>query len=276
LLVAGKMTGGVQRWIHLWGLTFQPSELAKVVLVLATARYFSGLRTKPPYGLQEISVPILLVAALAIPVALQPDLGTAIFLILMLVPMIFFAGVRWSAVLVFVLGAAAAAPSFFFSLKDYQRNRIMNFLNPERDPLGTGYHVVQSKIAIGSGGLLGKGFQQGTQSQLRFIPEQHTDFIFSVLAEEFGFVGVLLVLFLLVFLSLHLLGYLDVAKTRFSILVVVGLTCAFAMQAAINIAMAAGLLPVVGLPLPLLSYGGSSLVVTYLGFGIIAGYRRKK
>ncbi len=276
LLVAGKVAGGVQRWVHVWGLTFQPSELAKVALVLAVARYFSGRRTKPPYGLQEISIPILLVAALALPVALQPDLGTAIFLILLSLPIVFFAGVRWSAVLVLGMGAAAAAPSFFFSLKSYQRDRIMNFLNPERDPLGTGYHVIQSKIAIGSGGLLGKGFQQGTQSQLRFIPEQHTDFIFSVLAEEFGFVGVLLVLILLVFLSIHLLSYLEYAKTRFSTLVVVGITCAFAMQAAINIAMAAGLLPVVGLPLPLLSYGGSSLVVTYLGFGIIAGYRRRR
>jgi len=276
LLVAGNISGGVQRWVHVWGLTFQPSELAKVALVLAMARYFSGRRTKPPYGLEEIIIPVLFVAAFALPVAFQPDLGTAIFLILMSLPIIFFAGVRWSAVLVLGLGAAAAAPSFFFSLKDYQRDRIINFLNPERDPLGAGYHVIQSKIAIGSGGLLGKGFQQGTQSQLRFIPEQHTDFIFSVLAEEFGFVGVLLVLGILVFLFLHLLGYLEFAKTRFSMLVVIGITCAFAMQVAINISMAAGLLPVVGLPLPLLSYGGSSLVVTYLGFGIIAGYRRKR
>ncbi len=276
LLGAGGMSGGVRRWVHIWGLTFQPSELAKVTLVLALARYFSGRRTRPPYGLEEIGIPIFLVTALAIPVALQPDLGTAIFLVLMSLPLFFFAGIRWSAVLVIASGAVAAAPSFFFSLKDYQRDRILNFLSPERDPLGTGYHVVQSKIAIGSGGLLGKGFQQGTQSQLRFIPEQHTDFIFSVLGEEFGFVGVLLVLGVLVFLFLYLLSYLEFAKTRFSTLVVVGLTCAFAGQSAINIAMAAGLLPVVGLPLPLLSYGGSSLVVTYLGFGIIAGYRRKR
>ena len=276
LLGADGMSGGVRRWVHVGGLTFQPSELAKVTLVLALARYFSGCRTRPPYGLKEIGIPIFLVAALAIPVALQPDLGTALFLVLMSLPLFFFAGIRWSAIIVLASGAAAAAPSFFFSLKDYQRDRILNFLSPERDPLGTGYHVVQSKIAIGSGGLLGKGFQQGTQSQLRFIPEQHTDFIFSVLAEEFGFVGVLLVLGVLVFLFLHLLSYLEFAKTRFSSLVVVGLTCAFAGQAAINIAMAAGLLPVVGLPLPLLSYGGSSLVVTYFGFGIIAGYRRKR
>jgi rod shape determining protein RodA len=275
LLITAKLMGGVQRWIHAGGLTFQPSELAKITLILAMARYFAGRKTKPPYGLKEIAVPILLVVAYALPVALQPDLGTAIFLLLMSLPVVFFAGIRWSAIFILTMGIVAAAPSVFFSLKDYQRDRILNFLNPERDPLGTGYHVVQSKIAIGSGGLFGKGFQQGTQSQLRFIPEQHTDFIFSVLAEEFGFVGVLIVLGVLLFLSLHLLGYLEYTKNRFSTLVVVGITCAFVMQAAINIAMAVGLLPVVGLPLPLLSYGGSSLVVTYLGFGIIAGYRRR-
>jgi len=218
----------------------------------------------------------MMVAALALPVALQPDLGSALLLVLVSLPVIFFAGVRRSAVLVLGLGAAAAAPSLFFSLKEYQQNRILNFLSPERDPLGTGYHVVQSKIAIGSGGLMGKGFQQGTQSQLRFIPEQHTDFIFSVLAEEFGFVGVVLVVGLILFLTLYLLGYLEFARTRFATLVIIGLSCAFAMQAAINIAMAAGLLPVVGLPLPLMSYGGSSLVVTFLAFGIVAGYRRRR
>jgi rod shape determining protein RodA len=276
LLITGKLTGGVQRWIHIGGLTFQPSELAKVALILALARYFSGLRTKPPYGLEEIAVPLLLVAAYTLPIALQPDLGTAIFLILLSVPVFLYAGIRRSTVLVLGFAAAASAPVLFFSLKDYQRGRILNFLNPERDPLGAGYHVVQSKIAIGSGGLLGKGFQQGTQSQLRFIPEQHTDFIFSVLAEEFGFIGVVIILGLMLFLSLHLLSYLEFAKTRFSIMVVVGITCAFVMQTAINITMSVGLLPVVGLPLPLLSYGGSSLIVTFLAFGIVAGYKRRR
>jgi rod shape determining protein RodA len=177
---------------------------------------------------------------------------------------------------VLAVAAAAAAPSLFFSLKDYQRDRILNFLSPGRDPLGTGYHVVQSKIAIGSGGLFGKGFQQGTQSQLRFIPEQHTDFIVSVLSEEFGFAGVLVMLGLLLFLSLYLFSYIEFTRTRFSLIVVMGITTSFALQAAINIAMAAGVLPVVGLPLPLMSYGGSSLVSTFLGFGIIAGYKRRR
>jgi len=276
LLAAGKVSAGVQRWVHFGGLNFQPSELAKIALILALARYFSRIRSKPPHGLEEISIPLLMVAALSLPVALQPDLGSALLLTLVSLPVIFFAGVRRSAVLVLGLGAAAAAPSLFFSLKEYQQNRILNFLSPERDPLGTGYHVVQSKIAIGSGGLVGKGFQQGTQSQLRFIPEQHTDFIFSVLAEEFGFIGVALALGLILFLTLYFLGYLEFVRTRFATLVIIGLSCAFAMQAAINIAMAAGLLPVVGLPLPLMSYGGSSLVVTFLGFGIIAGYRRRR
>jgi len=276
LLVAGKITGGVQRWIHIGGLTFQPSELAKITLILALARYFAGRRTKPPYGIEEIAAPLLLVAAYAVPVALQPDLGTAVFLILLSIPVFLFTGIRRSTVLVLGFAAAAAAPILFFSMKEYQRERILNFLNPERDPLGAGYHVVQSKIAIGSGGLLGKGFQQGTQSQLRFIPEQHTDFIFSVLAEEFGFIGVIVILGLMLFLALHLLSYLEFAKTRFSTLVVVGITCAFVMQTAINITMSVGLLPVVGLPLPLLSYGGSSLIATFLAFGIVAGYKRRR
>jgi len=276
LLAVGKVSAGVQRWVHFAGLNFQPSELAKIALILALARYFSRLETKPPHGLGEITIPLLMVAGLALPVALQPDLGSGLLLGLIAVPIFFFAGIRRSAILVLGLGAAAAAPSLFFSLKEYQQDRILNFLNPERDPLGTGYHVVQSKIAIGSGGMFGKGFQQGTQSQLRFIPEQHTDFIFSVLAEEFGFIGVVLVLGLVLFLTLYLLGYLEYAKTKFAVLVIVGLSCAFAIQTSINIAMAAGLLPVVGLPLPLMSYGGSSLVVTFLGFGIVAGYRRRR
>lgn len=276
LAVAGKFSGGVQRWIHAGGLTFQPSEVAKITLILALARYFNRQKVAPPYGLVEIAIPLMLVAGYAIPVAIQPDLGTAMFLVLISVAMILFVGVRWSTVLSLTAVAAAAAPTLYFSLKEYQRSRILNFLSPDRDPLGTGYHVVQSKIAIGSGGLFGKGFQQGTQSQLRFIPEQHTDFILSVLAEEFGFVGVFLVLGLLLFLSLYMLSFVEFTKTRFSLMVVVGITCAFAMQAAINIAMAVGLLPVVGLPLPLMSYGGSSLVVTWLGFGIIAGYKRRR
>jgi rod shape determining protein RodA len=276
LAVAGKWIGGVQRWIYAGGLTFQPSELAKLALILALARYFSRRKSSPPYGLEEIVVPLFMVAGFAIPIALQPDLGTAMFLVLISGLVILFIGIRWSTFLVLIIGAAAAAPSLFFSLKEYQRDRILNFLSPGRDPLGTGYHVVQSKIAIGSGGLFGKGFQQGTQSQLRFIPEQHTDFIVSVLAEEFGFAGVLVMLGLLLFLSLYLLSYIEFTKTRFSLIVVVGITTAFTLQAAINIAMSVGVLPVVGLPLPLMSYGGSSLVSTYLGFGIIAGYKRRR
>ena len=276
LALAGKISGDVERWIHAGGLTFQPSEIAKITLILALARYFNRQKIQPPYGLKELAIPLLLVAGYAVPVAIQPDLGTALFMVLIAAAMILFVGVKRSAILSLTAMAAAAAPTLFFSLKEYQRSRILNFLSPERDPLGTGYHVVQSKIALGSGGLFGKGFQQGTQSQLRFIPEQHTDFILSVLGEEFGFMGVFLVLGLICFLSLYLLSFVEFTKTRFSLMVVVGITCAFALQSAINVAMATGLLPVVGLPLPLLSYGGSSLVVTWLSFGIVAGYKRRR
>ena len=276
LAVAGKITGGVQRWVHIGGLTIQPSEIAKVVLVLALARYFHRQKQSPPYGLKELAIPMAMVAAYVIPVALQPDLGTALFFILLAIPIFLMVGVkRWTVL--FTAGAAAlGAPFLFFSLKAYQQERILNFLNPERDPLGSGYHIVQSKIAIGSGGLFGKGYLQGTQSQLRFIPEQHTDFIASVLGEEFGFIGVMLVLGLMLFLTLWMLSYVEATRTRFGLLTVVGISCGLAMQEVINIAMATGILPVVGLPLPFLSYGGSSLVSVWLGLGIITGYRRRR
>ncbi|UCF30852.1 MAG: rod shape-determining protein RodA [bacterium] len=276
LMLVGRLQGGVHRWIHVGGMTFQPSELAKLTLILCLARYFHKIKAKPPLGITEILIPFLLVAGYAIPVALQPDLGTAMFLVLLSVPLFLMMGLERPTVISLTIIAAMVAPIMFFSLKDYQRERILNFLSPGRDPLGTGYHVVQSKIAIGSGGLFGKGYLQGTQSQLQFIPEQHTDFIFSVLAEEFGFAGVLVVIGLLLFISLWMLSYLEVAKTKFAVLTVVGITCGFALQSVINIAMVAGILPVVGLPLPLISYGGSSLVTTFLGLGIVAGYRRRR
>jgi len=276
LAVAGKITGGVQRWIHIGGLTLQPSEIGKLTLILCLARYFHKMKGKPPYSLGDIAVPMGMVAAYVIPIVLQPDLGTAMFMILLSIPIFLFMGIRRWTVLFTIGTAAIGAPFLFFSLKEYQRERILSFLSPERDPLGAGYHVVQSKIAIGSGGIMGKGYLQGTQSQLRFIPEQHTDFIVSVLGEEFGFVGIAVVLGLVFFLTLWMISYLEVTKTRFGMLTVVGITCAFAMQAVINIAMTIGFLPVVGLPFPLLSYGGSSLVTTFLGFGIVAGYKRRR
>jgi rod shape determining protein RodA len=198
------------------------------------------------------------------------------FLVLIAVPVILYVGVQRGTVVTLLAAGATAAPFLFFSLKEYQRERILNFLSPERDPLGTGYHVVQSKIAIGSGGFLGKGYMQGTQSQLRFIPEQHTDFVISVLGEEFGFLGVLLVMGMMLFLALWVLSYLEFARSRFAMLVIVGVACSFTLQSVINIAMTVGILPVVGLPLPLISYGGSSLVTTWFAFGIVAGYRRRR
>jgi len=276
LAVAAVLSDGVYRWLYFGGLSFQPSEIGKIALILAIARFFNNRKKKPPYGLKDIAVPMLMVVAYVVPVALQPDLGTALFMVLMVIPVFFIVGVNlWTVV--FIAGSvAASAPFFFLTLKDYQRERILSFLDPGRDPLGTGYHVIQSKIAIGSGGWFGKGLFQGTQSQLRFIPEQHTDFIFSVIGEESGFVGVLIVLSLLFFLALWLISYYDQEKSRFAVLTIVGISCAYALQVIINIAMTVGILPVVGLPLPLLSYGGSSLVSTFLGCGIIAGFRRRR
>ncbi len=276
LSAAGMVSGQVHRWLHLGGISFQPSEIGKVALILALARYFNNRKKPPPYGLEDIAIPILMVAAYVVPVAIQPDLGTALFMVILAIPVFLMVGIKlWTAV--FIVGTAAAStPFFFLSIKDYQKERILSFLDPGRDPLGTGYHVVQSKIAIGSGGLLGKGLFHGTQSQLRFIPEQHTDFIFSVIGEEFGFVGVVVVLAIMLFLTLWLLSYFDQEKSKFALLTVVGISCAFALQTVINISMTVGILPVVGLPLPLLSYGGSSLVSTFFGCGVIAGFRRRR
>ncbi len=266
---------GTHRWIVLGPLSVQPSEFAKPVLLLALGRYFQDLRSRSPFGLTQLIVPLLLVMGFAIPVALQPDLGSAVFLVAMSIPVLVIMGIeRWTWVF-FGVTAAAATPALFFSLRPYQRARILTFLDPGRDPLGAGYHVVQSKIAIGSGGLAGKGYLEGTQTQLRFLPEQHTDFAFSVFAEEWGFVGCLFLIGAMVFLTYWAATYYKHAQTRFAVAVVMGVPFAFAGQALINLGMTSGILPVVGIPLPLISYGGSSLLVTFFGFGLVAGFHRR-
>jgi len=265
----GSGAMGAQRWIDLGFFQLQPSELVKVAMVLALARYFHG-RTHAQIGNPFYLVPPLLIVFL--PAALvmrQPDLGTAVLLIAVGGGLFFLAGVRiWKFVLV-VVAAMAAVPIAWQYLHDYQRQRILTFLDPEQDPLGSGYHIMQALIALGSGGMFGKGYMQGTQSNLNFLPEKQTDFIFTMLSEEFGFVGGLTLIGLYVVLIAFGFSIALRSRSQYGRLVALGLTTAFFLYAFINIAMVVGLIPVVGVPLPLVSYGGTALLALLFSFGLV-------
>ena len=270
VLVAGKTSMGATRWLNLGFVNIQPSEPMKIVIIMTFARYFSSYPVFQGLRLKELGYPFLLVCVPALLIMKQPDLGTAILVTLIAGTMLLYVGVRWTAVLSLLL---AAVPTFYgawhYYLRDYQKNRIINFLNPEQDPLKSGYHTIQSKIAVGSGGIFGKGFLQGTQSQLRFLPEQHTDFAFSVFAEEWGFAGCLVILFLYLFLILWGLNIARRCNDRFGSLLAIGVTATLFWHIAINIGMVIGLFPVVGVPLPFFSYGGTSMVTSMVGVGIL-------
>ena len=267
--VKGFVGGGAQRWVDLGFMNLQPSELMKPALVLTLARYFHGV------GMEEIGQPTTLLLPLVMilmPVGLiivQPDLGTALLIIMGSGIFLFMAGVRiWKFLVVAGLGVGAAFPAWSM-LHDYQKDRILTFIHPERDPLGAGYHILQSTIALGSGGLFGKGFMAGTQSHLNFLPERQTDFIFTMLAEEFGMMGGLALLGLYVILLIY--GYAIAFRCRhqFGRLVAVGITTSFFLYFCINIAMVMGLAPVVGVTLPFISYGGTSLLTLMLCVGLL-------
>ena len=271
LLVAvmffGEISKGAQRWLDLGAFRFQPSEIMKLAMPAALAWLFSQSHLPPKWY-------ILLLAGvmLALPVALvakQPDLGTAILIVASSGMVIFFAGLAWRLISAMLLSIAIAAPIAWNYLHDYQQKRVLTFLNPENDPLGAGYHIIQSKIAIGSGGLEGKGWRNGSQTQLDFLPESHTDFIFSVLAEEWGLIGVSVLLILYLFVIARGFYIAWQARDSFGRLMAGAITMSFVIYIFINIGMVSGLLPVVGVPLPLISYGGTSLVTLMLGFGIL-------
>jgi len=266
---AGVIKGGAKRWIELGFFRIQPSEFIKIALVLALARYFHRL------NVEEISRPTVLIAPLllvGVPFALvlrQPDLGTGLLILMGGGAVFFAAGVRlWKFALVVVAGAIAVPVGWTF-LHGYQKERILTFLTPERDPLGAGYHILQSKIALGSGGMFGRGFMGGTQSHLSFLPEKQTDFIFTMLAEEFGLVGGLGLLGLYTLLCLYGVAIALRSSNHFGRLVAIGVTFTFFLFVFINIAMVMGLLPVVGLPLPLISYGGTAMLTVMAGFGLV-------
>lgn len=273
LLVAVELTGhigmGAQRWINLGIFKIQPSELMKIGIVLFLARYYSSMTVQGIKSIRGLIIPAILTLAPVALIAVEPDLGTALMVLLTASVMLFAVGVQWWKFASVGALLAALLPIGWNFLHEYQQNRVLTFLDPERDPLGTGYHIIQSKIAFGSGGLFGKGFLHGTQTHLNFLPEKHTDFIFTMFSEEFGLIGSLSVLFLN--LLVLALGYVFAFRTRnyFARLTIVGLNTNYFLYVFINIAMVMGVLPVVGVPLPLISYGGTVMFSIMVSFGII-------
>lgn len=268
VLLFGHIGKGAQRWLDLGFIKFQPSEIMKLIVPIMVAWYIS--RNELPARMVNIIIAFTLVLVPTLLIAKQPDLGTSLLIASSGIFVLFLAGASWKLIATCAGLASAFAPVLWmFLMKDYQKQRVLTFLNPEQDPLGSGYHIIQSKIAIGSGGLYGKGYLQGTQSQLEFLPERHTDFIFAVFSEEFGLVGVSVLL--LVYLSIVARGlWIAVnAQQAFTKLLAGSITLTFFVYVFVNIGMVSGLLPVVGVPLPLVSYGGTSMVTLLAGFGIL-------
>jgi rod shape determining protein RodA len=267
VLVGGETSGGAQRWLNLYIVRFQPSEMMKLAVPMMVAWYLADTRL-PPSGWQllasaaMIAVPMLMIAK-------QPDLGTALLIASSGFFVLFLAGLQWRLLAFFSVLLAAAAPVLWHYMHDYQRQRVITFLSPESDPLGSGYHVIQSKIAIGSGGLIGKGWMNGTQSQLDFLPERSTDFIFAVLGEEFGFLGILTLFALYTIIVVRGIMISIQAQDTYTRLLAGSLSMTFCVYFVVNTGMVTGLLPVVGLPLPIISYGGTSIVTLMAGFGIL-------
>ena len=267
--VIGADAMGAQRWISLGVVQLQPAELMKIALVLALARYFHAATLADVGRLGHLIAPLLLVAAPAVLLLRQPDLGTAVMLLAAGAAIFFVAGVRLWMFGLAMVSVTAAIPIAWQFLYGYQKQRILSFFSPESDPLGAGYHVLQSKIALGSGGVFGKGFLEGTQSHLNFLPERQTDFIFTMLAEEFGLFGGLGLLALYVLLLIQGIGISLRSRNQFGRLLGMGITTTFFLYIFINAAMVMGVIPVVGVPLPLISYGGTAMLAVLIGFGLL-------
>ncbi len=263
---AGEVGKGAQRWLKI-GVRFQPSEIMKLATPMMLAWYLSE-RPLPP-GFRSLIISTVLVLVPTVMIAMQPDLGTALLVAAAGFFVVFLSGIRWRVLIGTGLALLAFVPILWRMMHDYQRQRVLTLLDPESDPLGAGYHIIQSKIAIGSGGLYGKGWLNGTQSQLDFLPERSTDFIFAVFAEEFGMMGAVLLLSLYAFIIWRGLYIADHAQDNFSRLLAGSLSMTFFVYLFVNVGMVSGVLPVVGVPLPLVSYGGTSLVTLMAGFGIL-------
>lgn len=269
-LVIGYVSHGAKRWLPLGPLRFQPSELAKIALVIALAKYLAGKPAGKGYVLKDLWTPMGIAAGPIFLVAIQPDLGTAVMLFLIAMTMIIFVGVRLRTVLgLGFMGAGLSVFSYFCLLRSYQQERILTLINPDRDPLGAGYHIRQSLIAIGSGRIFGKGWLEGTQAKLQFLPEAHTDFVFSVLTEEWGFVGGFVILILYFALVAWSINIATRSKNQFGSLLAVGLSALLFWHIFINIGMVLGIMPVVGMPLPFLSYGRTSMLTMMISIGLL-------
>ena len=283
VLIFGKIKFGAQRWLVVAGFSFQPSELARFAVILFLARYFSRknifsvrLRIKDLGILRSLVFPGILVGIPAFLVLRQPDLGTSLMFVFIFLILVFVAGAR-KRYIVSLLGLSLVMlPVFWYFLKDYQKERLLVFINPNIDPLGAGYTVIQSKIAVGSGTLFGRGWLGGTQNTLNFLPERHTDFIFSCFAESSGFLGSTILLFLFYLLFKECINIIYSTRDPFARLLVVGIVAGIFLQVVINVSMTIGFMPIVGLPLPLLSYGGTSTLITFMSLGVVANISKKR
>ena len=265
----GVESGGARRWLGYGEFTFQPSEMMKIALVLALARYYQWLPPEKVWRPDALLPPVLMIGLPTLLALAQPDLGTAALFAVIGCGLLFLAGVSWLYFVAGIVGIVVALPHAWEALHDYQRERVLTFIDPERDPLGSGYHILQSKIAIGSGGLAGKGFMQGNQAQLNVLPEKHTDFIFTMFAEEMGFIGAVALLALYL-LALLFITYMALrCRSTFARLVAAGMGLCLFTYVFINVAMVTGLVPVVGVPLPLVSYGGTSMLTMIVGLGFV-------
>jgi len=274
-LAFGRVVNNSKSWLGVGGINFQPSEIAKVATILAVAAYLGRARVRH-LGFVNFSAIALLVGLPVLLILQQPDLGTAATFVPLLGGAAFLAGIRIRTIVILALAAALALPLLWTQLQPYQQERIKIVLDPTRDPRGAGYQLIQSKIAVGSGGILGKGFLAGTQGQLQFLPEQHTDFIFAVLAEERGFIGSALALALYFVIIYRCIAVARVARDRLGIYIATGVACVVGGQAVLNIGVVLGLVPTTGVPLPLMSYGGSSLVSTMAALGLALNVRMRR
>ena len=278
LLICVELFGytamGATRWLDIGVTRIQPSEIMKIGIVLALARFYHGLSAKEAKWSWKLLIPVALIGVPVVLVAHQPDLGTSLLILFTGAAIMVLAGLSWRAIGAALTAAAIAAPlMFFFVLHDYQRDRVLTLFDPSRDPSGTGYHTTQAKIALGSGGPLGKGYGLGSQSQLNFLPEKQTDFIFATLAEEFGFLGCVTLLALYGAIVFGALRIAALSHSHFGRLGAAGVTATFALYVLINGAMVMGLAPVVGVPMPLLSYGGTVMLTVMIGFGLVQSVR---
>lgn len=276
VLLVGKLVAGSKRWLVFGPISLQPSELAKVAVILVLSRYYSKTASTKGMRLRDLVIPMLLIAIPFVLIVKQPDLGTAMMILLIAASLTVFIKIEKRAMIAIVSFGTVAVPMTWLLLKGYQKQRILTFLEPDRDPLGAGYHIIQSKIAIGSGMFAGKGFLKGTQNALSFLPEHHTDFIFSVLAEDWGFIGSAAVLFLFLMLIVWSLNIAHGCRDPFGSLLAIGITALIGWEVFINIGMVMGLMPVVGIPLPFISYGGSAVLSMMLCMGILMNISMRK